>query len=82
MEAIWVESLHNLHCPRCDSRLVQQARLCFVPERAVHHYVGEVGTLACPGGHSLPEREILYAYRSERGHAISAPVAEVVPPRR
>jgi len=82
MEAIWVQSLHNLHCPHCDARLVQMARRCFVPERAVHHYVGEVGTLLCPGGHRLPDREVLYAYRSERGHAVRAPVSEVVPPRR
>ena len=82
MEAIWVQSLHNLHCPRCDARLIQQARRCFVPERSVHHYVGEVGTLACPGGHPLPDREVLYDYRAERGHAVCAPVAEVLPPRR
>lgn len=82
MEAIWVESLHNLHCPRCDTRLVQQAQLCFAPERATHHYVGEVGTLACPGGHALPGREALYAYRSEQGHAMNAPVSEVEMPLR
>jgi hypothetical protein len=81
MDAIWIQSLHNLHCPRCDSRLVQRAGRFFVPERAAHYYVGEVGTLACPGGHPLPEREVLYAYRSERGHAVSAPVAEAGPPR-
>lgn len=80
MDAIWVQSLHNLHCPRCDTRLVQQAGRFFVEERPQPVYVGEVGTLACPGGHALPEREVLYAYRAERGHPPTAPVAEVFPP--
>jgi hypothetical protein len=82
MEPVWVESLHNLHCPRCDARLVQRARRCFVPERAAHHYVGEVGTLRCPRGHRLPGRDTLYDYRAERGHPVCAPVAEVVAPHR
>lgn len=77
MTAIWVQSLHNLHCPSCDHRLLQRARRFFVPERAAHYYVGEVGTLVCPCGHSLPDRDALYAHRAERGHAQRAPVAEV-----
>jgi hypothetical protein len=80
MEAIWVQSLHNLHCPRCDRRLMQQASRFFVPERAVHYYVGEVGTLVCPDGHRLPEREALYEYRAARGYASCAPVSEVTRP--
>jgi len=80
MEAIWVQSLHNLHCPRCDRRLVQQANRFFVPERAAHYYVGEVGTLVCPGRHPLPSREALYDYRAARGHPLHAPVSEVAPP--
>jgi hypothetical protein len=81
MTAIWVQSLHNLHCPSCDRRLVQRAGRHFVPERGAHYYVGEVGTLVCPDGHPLPDRETLYAYREARGHASSAPVAEVGRPR-
>ena len=80
MDAIWIQSLHNLHCPRCDNRLVQQAGRFFVEEKAALMYVGEVGTLTCPDGHRLPDRQTLYDYRSEQGHAPSAPVTEVVPP--
>jgi hypothetical protein len=74
---LWVHSLHNLHCPTCDERLLQRARRFFVPERAAHYVVGEVGTLACPHRHPLPEREALYVYRAERGNAEDAPVAAV-----
>ena len=80
MAEIWVQSLHNLHCPRCDRRLVQQAGRFFVPERRRHVVVGEVGTLACPAGHRLPDREELYAYRAQAGHAPSAPVRPARPP--
>jgi hypothetical protein len=31
---------------------------------------------------ALPERQELYAYRTEQGYAPSAPVSEVVPPGR
>jgi len=41
-----------------------------------------VGTLVCPGGHALPDRGVLYAYRSEQGHAACAPVTEVAAPAR
>lgn len=82
MEGVWIESLHNLHCPRCDERLVQQAARVPLPGRKVHVYVGEVGTLACPAGHWLPEREALYAYRARAGHAPRAAVTEVRAPHR
>jgi len=80
MDALWVQSLHNLHCPQCDHRLVQQAGRHFHRAREAFVYVGQVGTLACPTGHVLPDREELYAYRTHRGHAPSAPVTEVAPP--
>ena len=82
MEGLWIQSLHNLHCPRCDERLVQQAARVPLPGRQVHVYVGEVGTLACPAGHRLPDRESLYDYRARAGHAWRAEVTEVSPPRR
>ena len=80
MEAVWVQSLHNLHCPRCDRRLVQRAARHFHTMLRRSVYVGEVGSLSCPDGHVLPDRRTLYAYRAERGHAPSAPVSEVAPP--
>ncbi len=75
-----IQSLHNLHCPRRGGRLVQLAGRRFHSELQVHVYVGEVGTLACPAGHSLPDRHELYHYREQQGHAASAPVSEVGPP--
>lgn len=80
MGASWVQSLHNLHCPRCHTRLVQLARRFFLEHCPTPVYVGEVETLACPSGHPLPTREDLYAYRAQRGHSPTAPVAEVLPP--
>jgi hypothetical protein len=80
MDAIWVQSLHNLHCPNCDRRLVQRAGRHFHTELHAPIYVGEVGTLSCPDGHPLPCRQQLYDYRAQRGHAPSAPVVEVLPP--
>jgi hypothetical protein len=77
---VWIQSVHNLHCPSCDTRLVQRGR-CAVPEQGAARYVGEVGTLACPSGHVLPDRPVLYAYRDRRGLAGSAPVREVPGPR-
>lgn len=82
MNVVWIESLHNLHCPACDGRLVQQGRRCSVPDRGGPRYVGEVGTLACRQGHCLPDRAALYEYRARRGHAASATVREVPPPHR
>jgi hypothetical protein len=82
MHEIWVQTPHNLHCPRCDRRLVQQAGVHFHSRLQSHVYVGEVGTLACPGGHRLPERPELYAHRERRGYAPVAPVSQVPPPRR
>ena len=82
MDATWIHSLHNLHCPTCDRRLVQRAGRHFHSVVGSPVYVGEVGTLSCPEGHPLPERQELYDYRSRRGHAAAASVAEVGPPAR
>jgi hypothetical protein len=80
MDAIWIECLHNLHCPRCERRLVQRAGRHFHSRLQQPVYVGKANSLACPLGHRLPERQELYAYRAARGHAVTAPVSEVVPP--
>jgi hypothetical protein len=79
--AVWIQSVHNLHCPTCDSRLVEQAGRYAVPDRPAPVYVGEVATLTCRRGHPLPERGELYRYRDLRGIPASAPVQEVAPPR-
>ncbi|MGY1841618.1 MULTISPECIES: hypothetical protein [unclassified Modestobacter] len=80
MVSVWVQSVHNLHCPRCNSRLVEQAGRFAVAERPSPVYVGEVGTLQCPEGHVLPPRDVLYAHREQRGLPRAAPVAEVDAP--
>lgn len=77
MDAIWVRSLHNLHCPSCDNRLVQRAAQHFHRGVRGHVYVGVVGTLRCPDGHSLPGRAELYDYRAQRLGGSAAPVTEV-----
>lgn len=81
MNVVWIESLHNLHCPSCGRRLVQRGRRCHVAHRPGPHYVGDVGTLTCAQGHPLPDRVALYDYRARHGHAASAAVREVPPPR-
>ncbi len=80
MVSVWIQSLHNLHCPTCGARLVEQAGRYEVPERSRPVYVGEVGTLCCTAGHPVPPREELYDHRERRGLPRSAPVREVVPP--
>jgi hypothetical protein len=82
MHDVWIESPHNLHCPRCDRRLVQQAGVHFHSRLQSPVYVGEVSTLACPAGHGLPERPELYSHRERRGYAPAASVSRVPPPRR
>jgi hypothetical protein len=82
MHAIWVQTPHNLHCPRCDRRLVQQAGVQFRSRLQSPVSVGEMSTLACPGGHQLPEHQELYAHRERRGYAPVASVSQVPPPRR
>lgn len=82
MRTVWVESPHNLHCPRCDRRLVQQAGIHFHSGVRAAVYVAEVSTLACPGGHRLPDRQELYSHREQRGYAPVAPVSQVPPPTR
>lgn len=81
MTALWIQSVHNLHCPTCGSRLVEQAGRYVVPSRPAPVYVGEVATLTCANGHPLPGRRALYEYRDECGLPASAPVHEVRPPR-
>ncbi|MGY1824576.1 hypothetical protein [Geodermatophilus sp. SYSU D00079] len=81
MEAVWVQSVHNLHCPACGTRLVEMAGRYAVPRRRGPVYVGEVGTLTCRSGHALPDRAALYAYRDQRGLPPQTPVREVSPPR-
>ena len=66
LDVVWIQSLHHLHCPTCDRRLVQRAQRCLVPEEGAVRYVGEVGTLTCEEGHALPGRSALYAYRTMR----------------
>ena len=81
MVSVWILSLHNLHCPQCDTRLVERAgRFDDVPGRLGPVHVGEVGTLSCRAGHPLPSREELYAHREERGRPRTAAVREVPAP--
>ncbi|MGY1743717.1 MULTISPECIES: hypothetical protein [unclassified Blastococcus] len=82
MHDVWIESPHNLHCPRCDRRLVQQAGVHFHSRLQSPVYVGEVSTLSCPGGHRLPDRQELYSLRERRGYAPVASVSQVPPPLR
>jgi hypothetical protein len=77
MDAVWIQSLHNLHCPNCDSRLIERAHRHFHSALGTDVYVGDVHTLSCPDGHLLPDRQQLYDYRAEQGHAPVAPVAEL-----
>ncbi|MGY5883517.1 hypothetical protein [Modestobacter lacusdianchii] len=80
MVSVWILSVHNLHCPECDSRLIERAGRCVVPGRRSPVHVGEVGTLRCPVGHPLPPREQLYAHREAQGRPRTAEVWEVAPP--
>jgi len=80
MVSVWILSVHNLHCPECGSRLIERAGRYIVPGRPQPVHVGEVGTLRCPGGHSLPDRAQLYAHREAQGLPRSAEVWEVAPP--
>src|SRR5829696_4179312 len=50
MASVWMESVHHLHCPTCDARLVEQAGRYDVMQRRHPVYVGEVTTLTCPAG--------------------------------
>jgi len=80
MASVWILSPHNLHCPGCDTRLIERAGRFAVPGRPGPVHVGEVGTLRCRAGHPLPDREQLYAQRDERGRPRTAAVREVAPP--
>lgn len=82
MPAVWIRSVHNLHCPTCGSPLVERAGRYTVLDRPVPVYVGEVETLTCQEGCPLPDRRALYAYRDLLGVPASAPAREVEPPRR
>ncbi|MGY1813410.1 hypothetical protein [Blastococcus sp. SYSU D00820] len=79
MHAIWVQAPHNLHCPRCDRRLVQQADV-HGHGREEFVDVDDASTLTCPGGHRLPTPQELYDHRERRGYAPVAPVSQVPPP--
>lgn len=81
VSSVWIESLHNLHCPTCDTPLVEQAGRYLVLDRPRPVYVGEVETLTCRDGHPLPSRADLYDYRDLRGIPAQAPVREVAAPR-
>jgi len=82
MASVGMESVHHLHCPTCDARLVEQAGRYDVMQRRHPVYVGEVTTLTCPAGHRLPhDRGQPHNYRDRRGHPPEAPVREVAPPR-
>lgn len=81
MDAIWIQTPHNLHCPRCDRRLVQQAGSHVHSRLPSHVHVGEGESLACPNGHGLPARDELDAHRERRGYAPVASVSQVPPPR-
>jgi len=78
--SVWIESVHNLHCPRCDTRLLQRGGRFLVPERGAFMYVGEVGTLERRNGHPLPDGSVLYGYRDQRGYPRGAQVREVPDP--
>ena len=80
MSSVWILSVHNLHCPTCDRRLVERAGRYRLAHRAAPVYVGEVETLTCRDGHVLPDRSALYDYRERRGIARQAAVTEVAPP--
>lgn len=80
MSSVWAQSLHDLHCPRCDTPLVEEAGRFRVLGRPEPVHVGNVGTLRCRGGHALLARSRLYAYREEQGHPATAPVPEVAFP--
>jgi hypothetical protein len=80
MASVWIRSVHNLHCPTCDARLVERGERFVVRERRTVMYVGDVGTQVCRNGHALPDRESLYSYRDAKGHPRSAPVSEVSAP--
>jgi hypothetical protein len=87
MAPVWIESAHNLHCPTCDARLVEQAARIDVlnevrggPTHPKYQVDGD--SLTCPSGHQLPSVDDLYAYRDEQGHdASDGPVVEVRAPR-
>ena len=81
VSSVWIQSVHNLHCPTCDRRLVERAGRYRVAHRPAPVYVGEVETLTCRDGHLLPDRGELYAYRDDRGIPRQATVREVAPPR-
>ena len=81
MSSVWIQSVHNLHCPTCDTPLVEQAGRYLVVDRPSPVYVGEVETLTCRDGHALPDRQQLYDYRELRGIPARVPVREVAPPR-
>jgi hypothetical protein len=83
MSDVWIESLHNLHCPTCDARLVEQAGKFEPLGRPDPVYITDGRSLTCPAGDPLPtDRDALYAYRDAQGHPMEPlSVRETWPPR-
>ncbi|WP_143087050.1 hypothetical protein [Geodermatophilus ruber] len=80
--AVWIESLHNLHCPTCESRLVEHAGRFDVIGRPDPGYTADPRTLMCPSGHVLPDdQHALYEHRDNRGYPQEATTREVRAPR-
>ncbi len=83
-QEVWIENLHNAHCPTCDTRLIARAG-CFRPVgRDTPTYVQDGRSLTCRAGHALPQERDLKAYNNEHGHMpppADATVREVEPPR-
>lgn len=83
---VWIESMDNLHCPTCDTRLVETAGRFEVPSAVLGtagatKYVGR-GAVTCPAGHQLPNAEKLVRYRDQQGHPADAPFNEIAWPWR
>jgi hypothetical protein len=78
---VWIESMHNLHCPTCDDRLIERAGRFDVLGKSTPTYVGDGNRPpVCPNGHAQPPVEQLYVYRDEKGYPPEAPFSEVPPP--
>lgn len=77
MASVWIESMHNLHCPTCDGRLIERAGRHDVMQRPDPVYIADAASGRCPEGHPLPHSDALYAYRDAQGHPAEAPFKEL-----
>lgn len=83
-----IESVHNLHCPTCDARLLEEAgRFQVLGEvrgepGPVKYVVDGNRAPVCPADHPLPDVAALYAYRDSKGYPPEAPAREVPWPYR